>query len=430
MAFKTAPASLLTSTSAAIRLFGDQIVSGVKVYETENVRNYARSRFDEVESYKQVGHVGSGGFGNCLLLQKKSNLTLRVCKIQKRSKSISEPLEVEILRDILHDHPRIIRLHETIMHTNTMQLYFDYYPGGDLFKLIVQYYDEWQDMPESFIWHCFLQISEGLAFMHHGFDRRYLCGPPPASEWQSIIHGDIKPENIFLGPPTPDSHGYPSLVLGDFGLATIVERPVAGTWKWQPPEMPISSMKADVWAVGAVIHALALEGRAPLRPCPDGMSHHDYYRWPGAREPMSLLGNYSTELHGIVVHGTLESDPQARYSSLEMLQCVVDEVELGVASDMGWAPLIGPSNSAKSYDENGVTQDTNRSSDENLRDVDSMNLQEVEPMVYYDPMEYADPMALQDIEPRAYYDAMEYPDPMNFQEVEPMAYHGPMEYAY
>ena len=196
----------------------EKVSPGVKLRELDNVREFTRSRFDEVENYKQVGHVGSGGYGNCLLLQKRSNMTLRVCKVQRRPKNISEPLEIEILRDILDDHPRIVRLHEAIMHTHTVQLYFDYYPGGDLFKIMVRYHEAWETVPESFIWHCFLQLSEGLAFLHHGYDRRAIGGLSSESDWQPIIHGDIKPENLFLGAPTQDSHGYPSLVLGDFGL--------------------------------------------------------------------------------------------------------------------------------------------------------------------------------------------------------------------
>ena len=377
-AYMTCPAP----KSAADKL----LISGM-LRELDSVRDLKRSRFDEVESYKQVGHVGSGGYGNCLLLQKKSNMTLRVCKVQKRSKGTSEPLEIEILRDILHDHPRIVRLHEAIMHTHTMQLYFDYYPGGDLFNVIDRYVESWSFMPESFIWHCFLQLSEALAFIHHGYDRRRLCALPPASEWQPIIHGDIKPENIFLGPPTDESHGYPSLVLGDFGLATIEECPLAGTWKWQPPEIPMTSKKADVWALGAVIHALAHEGNAPLRPRPGWMPHYDFYRWPEAREPMSFLGAYSTELHNLVIHGVLEFDPEFRYSSLEVLHYVVDEVEIGVASDMICEPLIGPGNPPKTYDENGVTEKRNGSFDDDFQEVDTMDLCEVEPMVYHEPME-------------------------------------------
>lgn len=72
-----------------------------------------------------------------------------------------------------------------------------------------------------------------------------------------------------------------------------------------------------------------------------------------------------------------------------MLQCVVVEVELGVASDMGWEPLLGPNFSAKTYDENGVTENTTVSSDESPRGVDPMSLREVDQMPYCDPMVYA-----------------------------------------
>ena len=380
----------------------DKTSSGVKLCETNDIRALKRSRFDEVEIYKQVGHVGSGGYGNCLLLQNRSNMTLRVCKIQKRSKSISEPLEIELLRDILNDHPRIIRLHDAIMHTNTAQLYFEFYPGGDLHKLMAHYVLNWLEFPESFIWHAFLQITEGLAYIHHGYDRRQVYDP--RSAWQPIIHGDIKPSNIFIGPPTPGSH-YPSLVLGDFGLASVDEQFVSGTWKWQPPELPATSKKADVWALGAVIHALAHDGRPPLLSRPDYISHREFHRLPEARAPISLLGKYSTELHNLVIHGTLEFDPVARYSSLEILQCVVDEIEFGVASDMESEPLLGSKDLEKTYDENGVT--ATESSDDPMQGFDSVSLQELDPMPYYDPMEGVDRVSLQGLDPTPYYDPMD-----------------------
>lgn len=368
----------------------DMTSSDIMICGTDDVRNFKRSRFDEIESYRQVGHVGSGGYGNCLLLQNRSNMTLRVCKIQKRSKStksISEPLEIEILRDILNDHPRIIRLHDAIMHTNTMQLYFDYYPGGDLHKVMAHYVLNWLEFPESFIWHAFLQITEGLAYIHHGYDRRQIYDSRSASHiWQPIIHGDVKPENIFIGPPISDN-GYPSLVLGDFGLATVDEQFVSGTWKYQPPELPATSKKADVWALGAVIHALAHDGRPPLLSRPDCIAHGDWYRRPEVRAPISLLGKYSTELHNLVMHGTLEFDPVARYSSLEVLQCIVDEIEFGAASDMECEPLLGSKDLEKTYDENGVTENATESPDVSMQGTDPVSLQELDPTPYYDPMD-------------------------------------------
>ena len=365
----------------------DKMPIGAMLQQLGDVKDLKRSRFDEVENYKKVGHVGSGGYGNCLLLQKRSNQTLRVCKVQKRTKELSEPLEIEILRDILHDHPRIVRLHEAITHTHTMQLYFDYYPGGDLFQFNARYMEYWEPVPESFIWHCFLQLSEALAYIHHGYDRRQLSGSPSASEWQSIIHGDVKPENVFLGPPTEDSHGYPSLVLGDFGLATIDECPVPGTWKWQPPELPMTSTKADVWALGAIIHFLAHDGRPPLRQRPQWMPHRDFFRWPEARQPISFFPAYSTELHNLVIHGALEFDPEFRYSSLQVLHNVIYEVEMGVASDMHWEAVIGPGYKPKTFDENGVTERSDASPADDFEELENMKFCEVEPMVVDEAME-------------------------------------------
>ena len=100
---------------------------------------------------------------------------------------------------------------------------------------------------------------------------------------------------------------------------------------------------------------------------------------------MSLLEVYSTELHNIVVHGTLQFDPRARYSSLEVLQCVVDEVELGVASDMECEPLIGPDNPPPTYDENGITIKNEVSSD--FQEMGKMDLCQVQPMPCNQPME-------------------------------------------
>ena len=381
-AYTTCPAPCPAPVTKA-----DKVPIGAMLPQLVSVKDLRRSRFDEVENYKHVGHIGSGGYGNCSLLQKRSNQTLRVCKVQKRIKDVSEPLEIEILRDILHDHPRIVRLHEAITHTHTMQLYFDYYPGGDLFQLNARYVEEWEPVPESFIWHCFLQLSEALAYIHHGYDRRQLSGPPPASDWQPIIHGDVKPENVFLGPPTEDSHGYPSLVLGDFGLATIDEQRVPGTWKWQPPELPMTSTKADVWALGAIIHSLAHDGRPPLRRRPKWMPHSDFFRWPEARQPISMLGAYSTELHLLVIHGALNFDPEFRYSSLQLLFNVIDEVEMGVASDMRWEPVIGPDHKLKTYDENGVTERSDASPVNDFRESELMDLCEVEPIVFDKNME-------------------------------------------
>ena len=149
----------------------------------------------------------------------------------------------------------------------------------------------------------------------------------------------------------------------------------------------MTSMKADVWALGAIIHFLAHDGRPPLIQRPKYMLHRDFYRWPGARQPISFLESYSIELHSLVIEGTLEFDPNLRYSSLDVLLNVVYELEMGGASDMHWVPLIGPDWKPKTYDENGVTERSDASPVEDFQELENMSVCEAEPTAFQGPME-------------------------------------------
>ena len=85
-----------------------------------------------------------------------------------------------------------------------LQLVFDFCAGGDLFD----YLDSCGvvlDDPEA--GHFMVQLLAAVSFLH---DR-------------SVVHCDVKPENIFLETPGPWSR----IKLGDFGSA----RPcAAGSW--------------------------------------------------------------------------------------------------------------------------------------------------------------------------------------------------------
>ena len=320
-----------------------------------------RSSLGEVHSYKEIRQIGSGGFGNCFLLERKSDEARRVCKVQAREYQDEErcgvPLEVTILRDLLPRHDRILHLHEFVLQPSTVQLYYNYYEGGDLYQLIGRYYDQWQDIPETFLWHVYLQMSEAVAFLHYGYDRRQLH-PPPA-DWTAVIHGDIKDKNIFLGPPDPSSNHplareYPSLVLGDFGMADLAPSYRLGTPQWQPPELPITSMKADVWALGAVMHALAHEGRPPIAPLPRGFTWEDWCEFPDSRQPVPLYGLYSDELHDCVF-SALALCPDGRLNSFDLHYKVMKEWCFSIGPYCGEIkPLIAAMES-KCYNENGAT---------------------------------------------------------------------------
>ena len=285
------------------------------------IQNLKRSRFGEKDIYQELQPLGHGGNGNCFLLRRRSDQALRVCKVIYRFGQ-KEPREATILKLLPH-HDRVIQLHDLITHPETFQLYFDYCSGGDLSHLIKKYTSDQLFIPESLLRHCFLQIVEALCFIHDGYDewKNYRTSPT----WVPVIHGDIKPENIFIRFPSQlsqTSPNHPSFVLGDFGSASLVPSREAGTYRWQPPELPVTSKGADVWAVGAVIHAMAHDGRAPIDPLPAHVPGTDqnWLAWElcwEARNPIPLIGRYSRRLHDCVFQA-LDPNPYTRSSSREL----------------------------------------------------------------------------------------------------------------
>lgn len=346
-------------------LVGDRL--GPLTSSSQRVSSLRRSRFGEADCYDEIRQIGSGGFGNCFLLERRRDNALRVCKVQKRDyyPEVDDyeeaPIEADILLNILPPHDRILRLHDIIIHSHTVQLYYDFYAGGDLKQLIDSYEGQWQKVPEEFLWHAYQQITEALAYIHHGYDKRAV-GPPP-KHWTSIIHGDVKDRNIFLGPPNTLSNDslareYPSLILGDFGLADIRPSRRWGTPVWQAPELPMLSKKSDVWGAGAVIHALAHEGKPPILELSGAESDDTWDDWcenPASRQAIPLSPTYSRELEICVSHA-LEFDPVRRYDSLKLHSEVTAVWNVNGAPYVGGGvtPLIQPA-AYKEYDENGVT---------------------------------------------------------------------------
>lgn len=57
------------------------------------------------------------------------------------------------------------------------------------------------EIPELFIWHAFLGLADGLAYLQGG--RTFLGDETisqyvPLRAWEPILHRDIKPDNVLL----------------------------------------------------------------------------------------------------------------------------------------------------------------------------------------------------------------------------------------
>ena len=247
--------------------------------EHKQERNQA---FPLTAEYDEVRELGQGGNGRCILVRHRAQDFLRACKVCRAYPPTNEhhlPNEIRFLQEILPEHERIIRLHQFFVTPRAIDMYFDFCESGDIGGLISMHQNKERKLTaqftENFVWHVYQQLTEAVAYIHTGYDAltHRFAKPRLGHRWKPIIHGDIKPANVFLR-PSQNEYGFPDLVLGDFGNSkTSPGVGTIGTYPWVGPEIGSDrckgsySVKSDVWGVGAVIHALC-HGGPPLRPLP------------------------------------------------------------------------------------------------------------------------------------------------------------------
>lgn len=303
------------------------------------------------EEYYLGALIGKGGEGRCHLMERVRDNKLVVRKSVRHPMRMANgnPTEAEILQNILPKHNRIANLLYFNSDSSTAQLYFDYYPGNDLENLTENYYARYQRIPEGFIWHVLMELSEALAFIHHGFDE--YSNPHPPRNWKRVLHRDIKPTNVLLGRRWINRHTqrenmYPSIVLADFGLASLTESNYyIGTLLWQPPETPKATIFSDIWAVGAIIHALVHDGQPPLAPIPfqkrpTSQMADEWTKSPEARFVQRISPEYSRPLESIMF-GMMRTVPEDRLNSIDVIEEVLEAARLDNIPEseplFGWA---------------------------------------------------------------------------------------------
>lgn len=206
---------------------------------------------------------------------RKQLIVTKVLGINHLSSDDLRPSEIQAL-SLLPDCNRIVKhifyssSDPDIEHGTAL---FEHYPLGDLAQWKAREFDSKNHKPvlESFIWRFFVQMSQALAFIHNHIG-------PDREQRNCILNRDIKPKNILV---VDNGNTYPSFKLHDFDCALVyrksrAHRPsLCGTFQWQPPENPIiNTTAAEVWALGACVHFLAV-GKAPIQ----DMNHYAVARF-------------------------------------------------------------------------------------------------------------------------------------------------------
>ncbi|XP_055839411.1 myosin light chain kinase, smooth muscle-like isoform X1 [Episyrphus balteatus] len=207
-----------------------------------------KSGGDFKHRFEIIEELGKGRFGVVYKVQEKDTSQILAAKVIKCIKSIDRQKvkeEISIMQSL--QHPKLLQLAASFESPREIVMVMEYITGGELFERVVA--DDFTLTERDCI--LFLrQVCEGVDYMHS----------------QSIVHLDLKPENIMCH--TRTSH---QIKIIDFGLAQRLNtdspvRVLFGTPEFIPPEIisyePIS-FQSDMWSVGVVCYVL-LSGLSPF----------------------------------------------------------------------------------------------------------------------------------------------------------------------
>lgn len=234
--------------------------------------------------------IGKGSFATVYkCTNNKTHQAVAIKSVERsklRSKKLLENLEIEISILKSTKHPHIVALLDYNRTSTHFHLVMDYCSMGDLSYFIrkrdqlvkthpvisplLQRYPSPENsngLNHILVIHFLQQLSSALEFLRS----------------KSLVHRDIKPQNLLLCPPVHshsqfEQQGYkglwdlPILKIADFGFArflpsTSLAATLCGSPLYMAPEIlrgESYNAKADLWSVGAVLYEMSA-GKPPFR---------------------------------------------------------------------------------------------------------------------------------------------------------------------
>ncbi|MGQ0535995.1 MAG: protein kinase domain-containing protein [Methanobacteriota archaeon] len=251
--------------------------------------------------------LGEGAFGRAFLAQDETLDREVVVKVLHARRTLGEDsvrrFLVEARTAAKLDHPNVVRVFDYGTVGEIPYYVMEYVPGGTLATRIL----ERGALPPEEVLALADGVLSGLLHVHE----------------RGIVHGDLKPGNVFLA-----ADGTPK--IGDFGLAresTIEETPTglaepdlpAGTPAYASPEavrgVPLSP-ESDVYSMGALLfHLVTGEIYLSVENGDIAEIRRAILRSPPRASPVPLPAGLEA-----VMLRALQKDPDRRYRSAEEMR--------------------------------------------------------------------------------------------------------------
>jgi serine/threonine protein kinase len=248
--------------------------------------------------YEILAPVGSGGMAEVY---------------RARDPKLRRQVAIKVLPPALAQDPdrlsrfeRVAQAVEALSHPNILAIH-DYGRDGGIAYVVMELLDgrslrdvlDAGRLPRWKAMNCAAQIAKGLQAAHA----------------QGIVHGDLKPENVFVSAANQAK-------IVDFGLADVGA--VMGSLEYMAPEQvrgESSDHRADIFAFGRVLDEM-LCGKRALAGASSGDAMHAVLS--SAPRDLTTLSSVSGPLLRLVTR-CLESSPAARFQSTSELVIALDE---------------------------------------------------------------------------------------------------------